>query len=77
MTTNNTEIRTLKDETANVTILPVTVAEAVLYEGKPLTEKFSSIETMANEITAIKQSINSLQTLLTQINEKLNDHTSE
>lgn len=74
---NNTiEIRTLTDESGN-TIIPVTDTQAVFHNGTPLNEVISKIDTNKNEIDSIRALLNSIQTLLLQVNEKLNEHTSE
>lgn len=74
---NNTiEIRTLTDENGN-TIIPVTDTQAVFHNGAPLNEVISKIDTNKNEIDSIRALLNSIQTLLLQVNEKLNEHTSE
>lgn len=75
MATNNVEIRELTDN--GRTIVPVTVAEAVLFNGRPLPEELSNITNLRNDIVSIRESVESIQTLLTQLNQKLNEHTSE
>lgn len=76
MATNNVEIRELTDKDGT-TIVPVTVAEAVLFNNRPLTEELSNITNLRNDIVSIRESVESIQTLLTQLNQKLNEHTSE
>lgn len=74
---NNTiEIRTLTDESGN-TIIPVTDTQAVFHNGTPLNDVLSKIDANKNELDSIRELLNGIQTLLLQVNEKLNEHTSE
>lgn len=76
MTTNTTEISTLRDDNGNI-IIPLTVAQAVLFDAKPLTEELSRIDDISNDLSTVKEMLGNIQTLLTQVNQKLNEHTSE
>ena len=76
MTTNTTEISTLRDDNGNI-IIPLTVAQAVLFDGKPLTGELSRIDDISNDLSTVKEMLGNIQTLLTQVNQKLNEHTSE
>ena len=76
MATNTTEISTLRDDNGNI-VIPLTVTQAVLHNGKPLTEELSRIDEIANDLSTVKEMLGNIQTLLTQVNQKLNEHTSE
>ena len=76
MATNTTEISTLRDDNGNI-VIPLTVAQAVLHNGKPLTEELSRIDDISDDVSTVKEMLGNIQTLLMQINQKLNEHTSE
>ena len=76
MSIQTTQISTLRDENDNI-IIPLTHTEAVLYKGEPITKVLDKFIASEEELATIKTSIQSIEQLLLQINEKLNDHTSE
>lgn len=76
MATNTTEISTLKDDKGN-TVIPLTMTEAVLHNGRPLTEELAKIDTLIGELSTIREMLGNIQTLAMQLNDRLNEHTSE
>ena len=76
MATNTTEISTLRDDNGNI-VIPLTVAQAVLHNGKPLAEELSRIDEIANDLSTVKEMLGNLQTLAMQLSDRLNEHTSE
>lgn len=76
MATNTTEISTLRDDNGNI-VIPLTVAQAVLHNGKPLTEELAKIDTVIGDLSTIREMLGNLQTLAMQLSDRLNEHTSE
>lgn len=76
MATNTTEISTLKDDKGN-TVIPLTMTEAVLHNGRPLTEELAKIDTVIGDLSTIREMLGNIQTLAMQLSDRLNEHTSE